>query len=234
MDEPIFPPLMVADLKLAFNRLNLPPADRLEALSLDQIYDSAKRYSLAKDTLNAGVQYVLSNDEDTLSAVLNNPNLSPQVITLLTERIIDLDLPTWTRWTQPLYRTTIRLLKHKLVVADVNLFKQAWTAFKVFNKVTDNEIGVANMLKGGTVIEDTLNLNAAMEQNNAMGIETLLFIFSHLNGNDPATLSLSLKELREEIIVNRAGELEPWIEKNMPDYIGLPLSWPLRVLDLHV
>ena len=234
MNEPIFAPLMVADLTLAFRRLNLSPVDRLEALHLDQIYDSARRYSLAKDTLNAGAQYVLSNDEDTLSVLLNNPNLNPQVVTMLTERIIALGPPVWAGWTQMLYDTTIRLLSHKLVVADVNLFKQAWAAFKLFNKVADNEMGTVNPLKGGTVIEDTLNFNSAMKQDNAMSIETLLFIFGHLNGSDPTTLSRSLEELREKIIVNRASEFELWVEKNMPDYIGLPLSWPLRVLDLYV
>ena len=43
----------------------------------------------------------------------------------------------------------------------------------------------------------------------------------------------SLK-ISQKIADYRKPEIEAWIQEKIPDYVGLPLSWVFKVIDLHV
>ena len=227
--------LSADNLVAAFDKLSLSPAKRLETLRLDQIEGIAQRRSLAETTVNAGIQYALLYDRDTFLRVFNNPNLNSQVVAMMVGDITNIGTTitlTRNRQTSHLYYLTLKLLNHKIVVADVVLFKQAWNTFMAFK---DAEYGLLDPFAASdvVVVEDTLELNSAREQDNNMSVSTLLFLLGYLKKCEDTYTSGSLLRLRDRIVENRKVEIESWVKKNMPDYADLPFSWAHQVIDLY-
>jgi hypothetical protein len=238
MSASIFVPLDARDFEDVLKSLNLSDAENMEVVSLERNrhkYTMVALQGLAGRTTNAGVQFLLLDDPDSILSVVSNSNLSPLVVRLLAERISKVDAldPTNSRtrsFALKTYRTIEGLMRHRLVVADVELFKRVWDSVKNFDEDTDATI---QAITSTSAFLGLLRLNSVSSLESHMSIETLLFILSRLVEAPESAIVPTSRELLDLILTNRRDEIAVWVKENMPDCVDLPLSWTLKVVDLY-
>jgi hypothetical protein len=184
---------------------------------------------LAGLTCNAGMQYLMLDKGWLVSLVINNPNLNPEVVSHFLLRIRRIKLA---RYPFDITQAFHDLARNKLVISDVTLFKQFWaTAGVVKRSQVPTETLAGESLLYSSMDEYSMNKQGAAH---AMSIETLMFILALVSKRDVSSINPSLFSLCETILEDRREEIRAWVEVNMPEYDGLPLSWIYEVLDLYV
>ena len=205
-----------------------------EMLEVEVMLSGSKTYSnvalekLAYKTTNAGVQHILFDRATLVPIILKNKNLNPKVIPLFLKHLLSFDqgfLPFNSHY------ALHDLMVHKVVVADVELFKQVWRTALLVSKATFSMSPSAEVcllpvaLEAYSMAED----NAA----NAMSIETLLFLLSYFSKWDDLTIPRDVRVARKKILETRREEIRVWIKENLHGCDELPLSWVYKVYDLY-
>jgi hypothetical protein len=218
--------------ELALKKLQLSPKDELEAISFGNDLHKYKRdqvVELAMKTKNAGIQYILcGNDYSSMLITTYNKTLHKEVVLLIVENLSLLDISVMNKSEQANYCDTLfLLLRSPAVVVDVKLFKRV---FNMTEEMSDLFLSTASTRH--VVLCSALQENSMPQVgNNAMGVDTLLFILKYFHKNNPSS---STNEISTTILTSRKEEIEAWIKETMPDCAGLPLTWVFEVLDLYI
>lgn len=210
---------------------DLSAEDMLEVevmLSGSKTYSNVVLESLAHETTNAGVQLLLLDRAKLVPMVLKNKNLNPKVVPPFLERMLSFGqgfIPYNS------HHALHDLMAHKVVVADVELFKQVWHTALIFSKTTFSMSPSAEVC----LLPVALDAYSTTEDNetNAMSIETLLFLLSYFSKWDDETIPREVKVVRGRILETRMEEIQVWIKANLHGCEGLPLSWVYRVYDFY-
>lgn len=191
--------------------------------------DFVQLEELAKTTSNAGVQYLMLDTSDLVAYVLNSKTLRPEIIPLFIERLLSFT-------TLPLLYTPYSALKtlilSPVVASDVNLFRQVWEAAVTLQLME----AVSQPLKGAALLATVLSKHSSgfNRERGPMSVETMLFILSYINKCDNGDFPLPVEIYVKQSLADHKNEIEAWVESNMPDYVGLPLSWVYECLDLYM
>ena len=228
-----------ATLEAVIKSFNLTPKEEaaLEALtpSLSNPNPAHLRalQEAATTTANAGIQYLLLTKPRLVRLVVYNEHLDPRTIPPFLERIVGAESGSL----HPIEIHAVRsLLAHEIVVSNVSLFRQVWDATMLLNGNRTSLMGL--VASNFNHLYNALNFRSISTENdsnaNAMSIETLLFILAYLNEHDGKYEADETMELmRMKALKAREGEIEAWVQKNMPDYVDVPLAWVLKAYDLY-
>jgi len=179
--------------------------------------DESKLRYLAHTTSNIGVQSFLIEKVEYLDLLAENPQLHVKMVLPLLREV----KPNQLNW------ISASLFWNPAVVNNVNLFKI------VFEKVTKNygasTPDFAAFLEAWSGSCDGPPLKGKMD------VEVLLTVAAYMissvginlsSPHDIRTLDYNLKLRKDEI--------SEWVALNMPDFVGLPLSWVLKSMDFYV
>ena len=187
---------------------------------------------IASTTVNVGIQYLLFNQPRLVSFVANSEYLDPRAIPPFLDRVAD------THQRRSLYVSEIAavnaLVEHKVVVSDVALFKRTWDVAKLLNPRLLSPLKEAESDFDYFFFTLDWHSTSSKDNANAMSIETLLLILAHLYRQEQKhEIDRVLDTIRAKALQARDIEIKAWIRENMPDYAGVPLSWVLKIYDLH-
>lgn len=161
--------------------------------------------------------------------ILSNAKLNPKIIPPFLERVNK--EPSFSHLSEE-SQALEALLQHKVIVADVKLFKKTWI---VTQAIRPSSTRKARLLHECIILSDVLYYHSAIASGHVskMPIATLLFIMAHFANVDDQDLTPDFKILRTESLEVRHDEIKAWVGKHMPDCINLPLSWVFQVYDLY-
>jgi hypothetical protein len=218
-------------LKFALENFELSDLEKEEAIVIDQqMRDGCGSLleNFAYKTKNSGAQYLLARDERLLRSVIRNKDLNPVAVLFFLEHLaeqskaVPMNIVTWVIDT---------IITSEQIVADVKLFKRVWSVAEVLGHpdISMELFGYSSLLYDAMDARST----ARNGEVNAMSVDTLLLILNYMSKFDSYETSPRMRDLRDEIMIARVDELEVWVKINLPDYEGLPLSWIIKILDLH-
>jgi hypothetical protein len=176
------------------------------------------------------MQYLLLDGAVLTMAIVNSGKLDARVVASFLDRLAKSEhkIPPSERDLAPIHF----LLYHKVVVANVKLFKQTWALTDIPRPYP--------LSPSQEAASDFANLYYALNATstgangeNAMSMETLLLILSHLHRQEKYGIDPTLDKLRTKVLHVRSAEIKEWLGENMPNLVGLPLSWVLEVYDLY-
>ena len=214
--------------------LNLSLEEKIESLAIARELTEDGTFGLfseASYTTNAGAQYLMLENPSLMYRVVDNRSLHKSVVSLF------LDNLEARKQEDGGYLSLLRiidsLMTRPVVVADIKLFKRTWFLLEA--------VGHSKSLYGlegayNSILYNALdfNSNPRKPESSEMSIETFMFIMGYLNDKDETTTYSSLLNISRRIAEYRKIEIDAWIQEKMPDYVGLPLSWVLKTVDLYI
>jgi len=202
-------------------------------LNTDSLIPSQRQelYEASLRTTNAGIQYLLINQPKFSRNVAYNNHLDPRVVPSFLDRIASAEQGSLT---SPEIFAVNSLLSREAIVSDANLFKRVWDATLLVNPRPLQPM--RTQVKVLARLHDAINFRSLSTKDNAnaMSVGTLLLILNYLAreeekyGVDDMMISIRARALEV-----RESEIKAWIQENMPDYVDVPLSWLIKVYDLH-
>lgn len=237
----VIPRQTFSERQLALESFHLTPEETLEVNSVYRELSKVPAHffeSMAAGTNNVGVQYILIDYEELVLFLLDNKNLHPTIALSIIDRLckIEPQMLTGPASIRFINKAGVALTQNSIVISDAKLFKHAWESSKMANhhgvvsKRFDSD-------SDGALLLSLLLTHSANAHNNSasmISMGTLLLILSYVNKLDEANIVSSLCFYRDELARVYDSEIKAWIAFNMPDHVGLPLSWVLEVVDLYI
>lgn len=160
---------------------------------------------LAYSTKNVGLQVLMLQNLDLLTRLVTNPHFNLALVPSV--------LGIAERYSSE--ELVDELILGRAVCADMKTFKF------IVKKYANDEKKILWWIRI-LLVHRPKNLSTG----------TLLFLFSYLKDHDDEIAYLSSHAKAR--IESRKPEVEAWVNVNMPEFVDIPLSWVLEMVDLYV
>ena len=223
--------------ELALESFHLTPEEMLEVNSVCRdLYKLSAHFfeNIAELTSNAGVQYVLIDHAELILFLLDNKSLHPKVALSILNRFGEIgpQMLTDSSTIRLVNKIMHGLIRHPTIASDAQLFKRAWEFIEIDHfKVRSRRSDYAGSLLLGALVKQSSIKDYISDP---MSVDTLLLILSYINKLEEGQVSPSLRAFIDNLKKTQNLKIEAWIKTNMPDHVGLPLSWVLEVVDLYI